>query len=65
MAQIIVRKLEEEVVRRLREEAAREGVSAEDGLIAATASVHELDARHAQRKGCAGLGVPVLNPGRV
>lgn len=30
MAQIIVRKLEDEVVRRLREEAAREGVSAEE-----------------------------------
>ena len=30
MAQIIVRKLEDEVVQRLREEAAREGVSAEE-----------------------------------
>lgn len=30
MAQIIVRKLEDELVQRLREEAAREGVSAEE-----------------------------------
>jgi len=63
MAQIIVRKLEEEVVRRLREEAAREGVSAEDGLIAATASVHGL--MLVTRNDVQGLGVPVLNPWRA